>query len=81
MDQDPKTLAARHGPRAAGVIKPSVQLCLLRYSPCGSTLAAGGFDGLVHRWDAGARAATGRPPLKATAAGSRRWPSCPKATA
>lgn len=64
MNQDPKTLASRHEPTAAGVIKPPVQLCLLRYSPCGSTLAAGGFDGLVHRWDVGAGAATGRPPLR-----------------
>lgn len=66
MVRDPKTHLSRFGPKAVGVLNPEVQLVSLRYSPRGSTLAAGGFDGSVHRWDAeaGADAKAARSALK-----------------
>lgn len=33
------------------VLKTDRQLCAVRYSPDGKTLAAGGFDGKVYRWN------------------------------
>lgn len=33
------------------VLKTDRQLCVARYSPDGDTIAAGGFDGKVRRWD------------------------------
>ena len=31
-------------------VSPEGQLCAAKFSPCGKFLLAGGFDGLVHRW-------------------------------
>ncbi|MBX6312607.1 MAG: hypothetical protein IRY99_06760, partial [Isosphaeraceae bacterium] len=63
MDQDAKTLLARYGPKEGKVLKLDRQLCCLRYSPCGTVLAAGGFDGRVHRWEAEADEPRERAPL------------------
>jgi len=37
--------------KAAGRIEPDRQLCKARYSPCGCYLFAGGYDGLVRRFE------------------------------
>ncbi|HQW30515.1 MAG TPA: hypothetical protein PK529_15080, partial [Verrucomicrobiales bacterium] len=37
-------------PKLIGVIEPETHLTGLRYSPCGSLLAAPSFDGRVRRW-------------------------------
>lgn len=64
IDLDPKTLAQRYAPQAAGTLKPEGQLCCLRYSVCGSFLAAGGFDGRVHLWNVGATQPSELKPLE-----------------
>jgi WD40 repeat protein len=49
---DASALLARYQPMELKVLKTAVQVCAARYSPCGRFLIAGGYDGLVHRWDA-----------------------------
>ena len=63
MDQDPKKSGGLRKPEGVGLVDPGGQLCSLRFSPCGTTLAAGGFDGSVRRWEVGDGAVTERPPL------------------
>jgi len=64
MNTDPKTLLERFGPKEVGKPLPtSQQLCMVRFSPCGKVLAAGGFDNQVHRWDATANPLKELPPL------------------
>jgi WD40 repeat protein len=54
MSDDAKQLLELHQPQEVKVLANRVQLCAARFSPCGRYLAGGGFDGLVHRWDASA---------------------------
>ena len=64
MNVDPKTLLQRFGPKQVG--KPTdldQQLCMVRYSPCGKFLAAGGFDAQVRRWSTEKDPMTALPPL------------------
>jgi WD40 repeat protein len=51
MDLDPKTLKTKFEPKELKVLNPPLQLCRVRFSPCGKLLAAGGYDGTVRRWD------------------------------
>jgi hypothetical protein len=48
---DLKTMLQRYQPRAVASLGQPRQLCTARFSPCGKVLAAGGFDGGVHRFD------------------------------
>jgi len=54
MPTDPKTLLAKYQPKAVKPFNLDQQLCALRYSPDGKTLAAGSFEASVRRWDASA---------------------------
>lgn len=63
MNEDAKTLKARHEPKETRVLKLDHQLCIVRFSPCGKFLVAGGFEGRVQRWDATAETFPALPPL------------------
>lgn len=52
MNQDPKELLKQYQPKELKVIKPDLQLCMIRFSPCGKILAAGGYDSTIRRFDA-----------------------------
>jgi WD40 repeat protein len=49
-------------PKEGKTLKLQQQVCIVRFSPCGKFLAAGGFDGQVHLWDATADALVPLPP-------------------
>ncbi len=51
---DPKALLKRYEPKQGKSIDLDRQINVLRFSPCGKFLAAGGCDGAVRRWDAAA---------------------------
>lgn len=63
MNEDPKALLARYQPKEVKALKTDRQLAMLRFSPCGKVLAAGGHDAGVRRWDASADAFAELPPL------------------
>jgi WD40 repeat protein len=44
-------LRQRFTPKPLKVLETKRQLYVIRFSPCGKFLLAGGYDGLVHRWD------------------------------
>ena len=46
-----KELLTRYEPKAGLVLKPDRPMCTVRFSPCGTLLAAGGTDATVRRWD------------------------------
>jgi WD40 repeat protein len=48
---DPRELLKRYEPKAGPVLNPARPLCTVRFSPCGTMLAAGGTDARIHRWD------------------------------
>ncbi len=52
MTYDPKQLIERYGPKETRSFKTDLQLGLIRFSPCGGFLFAGGLDGTVRRWKA-----------------------------
>lgn len=52
MVQDAATLLAQFEPKPVTTCTAARQLCSARFSPCGRFLVAGGYDGLVRRWDA-----------------------------
>src|SRR4051794_33926411 len=43
-------MSARYAARPTLVLKPDRQVGIVRFSPCGSWLVAGGTDGTVRRW-------------------------------
>jgi WD40 repeat protein len=45
-----KELLTRYEPRPGPVLKPDRQMCTVRFSPCGTMLAAGGTDATIRRW-------------------------------
>ena len=49
---DADSLKKRYEPKPVTVIKTEGQVCAARFTPCGRQLVSGGYDGLVHRWDA-----------------------------
>jgi WD40 repeat protein len=51
-------------PKELKMIKPDRQLCMVRYSPCGTVLAAGSQDGTIRRWDATTDQFTELPPVR-----------------
>ena len=51
MKLDTKQLLEQYEPRQVSVIEQDRQVHAARYSPCGKFLLAGGYDGLVRRWD------------------------------
>lgn len=53
MASDPKALLAKYQPKAGKPVDVNQQLCTIRMSPDGKTLAAGSFEGVVRRWDVG----------------------------
>jgi WD40 repeat protein len=48
---DSKSLQSRFKPKESATLKTDRQLCVVRYSPGGTRLFAGGCDSRVHRWD------------------------------
>lgn len=60
---DAKELAALYSPKEVKSLKAERQLCVVRFSPCGKYLAAGGYDGLVRRWSAAGDEFAELPPL------------------
>jgi WD40 repeat protein len=52
MNADPMTLLQRYQPKAVKVINPDRQLGIVRFSPDGKVLVAGGHDATIRRWDA-----------------------------
>jgi WD40 repeat protein len=61
---DTKELLKKYEPaKKATALTAKQQVRLARYSPCGKVLAAGGFDGLVRRWNVEGEAAE-MPPLE-----------------
>ncbi|MGE3808397.1 MAG: WD40 repeat domain-containing protein [Gemmataceae bacterium] len=44
-------LAERFQPKDVKVVKPDRQLSIVRFSPCGKVLAAGGNDASIRRWN------------------------------
>jgi WD40 repeat protein len=52
MNDDAKSLQERYEPKELKALEAPRQLCAARFSPCGKFLLAGGYDGLVRRWDA-----------------------------
>jgi WD40 repeat protein len=60
MSLDAATLRQRFEPKPGKVLENGCEYSAARFSPCGRWLAAAGYDGLVHRWDA---AAEGLPEL------------------
>jgi WD40 repeat protein len=68
---DPSELLKRYEPKAGRVLNPERPLCTVRFSPCGTMLAAGGTDARVHRWTL---AAEGESPAElAPLAGHSGW--------
>jgi WD40 repeat protein len=51
-------------PKLAKTIETKQQQCAARFTPCGKFLIAGGFDGLVRRWDATSDEFKELPPLE-----------------
>lgn len=49
---DTKELLKRYEPKQLKVLSTERQLFGSRFTPCGKFLISGGFDGLIHRWDA-----------------------------
>lgn len=72
MPTDPKALLAKYQPKAAKPIPLDQQLCRVRFSPDGKTLAAGSFEAAVRRWDATATPFADLPPLR----GHDGWAQC-----
>jgi WD40 repeat protein len=52
MRLDPKAAPPQAQPKEGKTLQLDQQACIVRFSLCGKLLAAGGFDGRVHRWDA-----------------------------
>jgi WD40 repeat protein len=69
---DSKALLAAYRPKAAKPLAQGQQLCQVRYSPDGKTLAAGTFEGTVRRWDAAATPFADLPVLS----GHNGWVQC-----
>src|SRR5829696_7082541 len=53
----------KYTPKMDKPINLDRQMCIVRYSPCGKILAAGGSDALVRRWDVAGAAPTALPNL------------------
>ena len=69
MNDDAKSLSARYAPKELKSFKTDLQLGLVRFSPCGVFLFAGGLDGTVRRWKAAGDDFAELPPL----VGRRGW--------
>ena len=69
MNDETQDLLARYQPQEAKVVDAPRQLCAARFAPCGNFLLAGGFDGLVYRWDASSKDLPQLPSL----AGHQGW--------
>lgn len=54
MMTDAKSLRERYTPQERRIINAACQMTAARFSPCGTYLVAGGFDGRLHRWLAAA---------------------------
>ncbi|HXG08234.1 MAG TPA: hypothetical protein VNK04_00430 [Gemmataceae bacterium] len=63
MSDDPKALLQRYQPKEVKVLKTDRQMAILRFSPCGNFLAAGGCDATVRRWDVSNAEMAELPPL------------------
>jgi WD40 repeat protein len=63
MSADQQRPPANPQPRQVRTVNPDCQMCKVRLSRCGQFLAAGGFDGKVHRWEVSDSALTALPPL------------------
>jgi WD40 repeat protein len=48
---DPKALLKMYQPKLVRTLKPDQQLCAIRFSPDGKTLAAGSFEARIRRWN------------------------------
>lgn len=64
MNDPMKEPRQRDRPRAGAMVKTDRQMCILRFSPCGGYLVAGGSDGRVHRWSVSGRGLEALAPLE-----------------
>jgi WD40 repeat protein len=69
MPISPDKLLQTFEPKPLKVLEPTRQMYVVRFSPCGKYLLAGGYDGLVHRWDVSQE----KMPELAPAAGHAGW--------
>lgn len=51
LPDDPKKLLETYGPTPVRTLATECQIAAVRFSPCGTILAAGGMCGRVFRWD------------------------------
>jgi WD40 repeat protein len=58
-----RELLERYEPKAGAVLKPDHPICTVRFSPCGTMLAAGSTDARIHRWALMAETPRELPPL------------------
>jgi WD40 repeat protein len=63
MKLDTDKLLKQYEPREVAMIKQDRQVHAARYSPCGKLLLAGGYDGLVRRWEVTGDKARRLPPV------------------
>lgn len=63
MKLDAKALLKRYQPKQVQRLTTDRQVCVVRFSPDGKLLAAGGQDGSVRRWDTAGDKLTALPPL------------------
>jgi hypothetical protein len=63
MNLDAAELRQRYEPKPVKALENGCEYSAARFSPCGKLLAAAGYDGLVHRWDAANEAAAELSPL------------------
>jgi WD40 repeat protein len=64
MNVTAEELLKRFEPKPTTVLNPDRQLAIVRCSPCGKYLLAGGFDGLVRRWNLTQDPPAELPPVK-----------------
>jgi WD40 repeat protein len=62
-DNNTKALLERYGPKELKQLRADRQLGVVRFTPCGKFLFAGGLDGTVRRWSAGSGELAELPPL------------------
>ena len=72
MPTDPKTLLAKFQPKVSKPLPVEAQLCSLRISPEGNTLAGGTFVGTILRWDNSTPTPTVTTPIQ----GHNGWVQC-----